>query len=102
MIGELVDLLGALCTRSTRRPLSKAENHQELPAGVREAAEILAAIESIGDARAAVNGPGGLLPSALSARCVRGSGCCRERRVGCLAASCRLRAPVRLLGRDWP
>ena len=84
-IGELVDLLGALCSRSTRRPLSKAENYQGQPAGVREAAEILVAIESTGGARAAVDGPGGPLLCALSARRVRGSGCCRERRVGCLA-----------------
>ena len=86
--------------RLSRR--AEADNHQELPAGVREAAEILSAIESTGDARAAMDGPGGPLPSALSARRVRGSGCCRERRLRCLAAQLSFDAPVGLLGRDCP
>ena len=55
MIGELVELLGAPRSRSTWRPRHQAENHQELPAASREAAEILAAIESTGGARAAVD-----------------------------------------------
>ena len=38
MIGALVGLLGALCSRSTQSRRYEAENHQELPAGVREAA----------------------------------------------------------------
>ena len=58
--------------------------------GGREAAEILVAIESTGGARAAVDGPGGPQASAPSARRVQGSGCCRARRLGCLAASGRL------------
>ena len=44
------ELLAALRSRSTRRPRHEAENHQVLTAGVREAAEILVAIESTGGA----------------------------------------------------
>ena len=43
-------VLPALRSRSTRRPRHEAENHQVLTAGVREAAEILVAIESTGGA----------------------------------------------------
>ena len=39
MIGELMHLLGVLRSRSTRISCSKAGNHQELPAIIREAAE---------------------------------------------------------------
>ena len=39
MIGELMHLLGVLRSRSTRISCSKADNHQELPAIIREAAE---------------------------------------------------------------
>ena len=90
MIGAFVGLHGVLCSRSTRSRRSEAENHQELQAGVREAAEILLAIVSTGGARAAVDGPGGPLPCASSARRVRGSGCCPERRLGCLGQTCCL------------
>ena len=67
MIDELVDLLGALRSRSTRRSRCWAENHQQLPVGVREAAEIMAAIESTGGARAAVD-----CPDARRRRALRG------------------------------
>ena len=45
----------------------EAGNHRELPAGVREAAEILVAIESTGHARAALDGLGAPRQCALSA-----------------------------------
>ena len=82
----MIDLLGALCARSTRRSRSKPENHRELPVGVREAVEILAAIESTGGARAALDGPDGPLPCALNARGARGGSCSHAQRFGGLAA----------------
>ena len=78
----MIDLLGALCARSTRRSRSKPENHRELPVGVREAVEILAAIESTGGARAALDGPDGPLPHTLSANDAGDVSCGRVRRFG--------------------
>lgn len=46
MIGQLIELLSELRSRSTRSRRSEADNHQELPAAVREAADILVAIAS--------------------------------------------------------
>jgi hypothetical protein len=46
MIGQLIELLSALRSRSTRSRRSEADNHLELPAAVREAADILVAIAS--------------------------------------------------------
>jgi len=86
MIGAFVGLHGAPCSRSTRSRRSEAENHQELPAGVREAAEILLAIVSTGGARAAVDAPGDLMRCASSARVAAGSRARRLRRLRCLAA----------------
>jgi len=86
MIGAFLGLHGALCSRSTRSRRSEAENYQELPAGVREAAEILLAIVSTGGARAAVCGPGEPMRYASSARATAGSRARRVRRLRCLAA----------------
>ena len=98
MITELVHLLGALRSRSTRSSRCWAENHQELPVGVREAAEIMAAIESMGGARAAVDGPDAPPPCASSAPRVWGCGCCRPRCLGCLAAGLVLRPDIEAVG----
>ena len=71
MIGAFVGLHGVLCSRSTRSRRSEAENHQELKAGVREAAEILfplLAIVSTGGAGAAVDGVQASRCGALRAR----------------------------------
>ena len=86
IIGTLVGLHGALCSRSTRSRRYEAENHQELPAGVREAAEILLAIVSTGGARAAVDGPCEPMRYASSVRATAGSRARRVRRLRCLAA----------------
>ena len=86
MIGAFVGLHGVLCSRSTRSRRSEAENHQELQAGVREAAEILLAIVSTGGAQAAVDGPGEPMRCASSARVAAGSRARRVRRLRCLAA----------------
>mmetsp|Transcript_53302 Transcript_53302/g.147255 ORF Transcript_53302/g.147255 Transcript_53302/m.147255 type:complete len:96 (+) Transcript_53302:243-530(+) len=86
MIGTLVGLHGALCSRSTRSRRYEAENHQELPAGVREAAEILLAIVSTGGARAAVDDPCEPMRYASSVRATAGSRARRVRRLRCLAA----------------
>ena len=86
MVGALVVLHGALCSRWTRSRRDEAENHQELPAGVREAAEILLAIVSTGGARAAVDGPGKPMRYASGARAIAGSRARCVRRLRCLAA----------------
>ena len=72
---ELVRLLGALRSRSTQSSRCWAENHQELLVGVREAAEIMAAIESTGGARAAMDVPDAPPSCASSAPRVWGCGC---------------------------
>ena len=59
MIGELMHLLGVLRSRSTRISCSKAGNHQELPAIIREAAETLVVRVPTSGARAAPKGPNG-------------------------------------------
>ena len=98
MIGAFVGLHGALCSRSTRSRRSEAENHQELPACVQEAAEILLAIVSTGGARAAVDGPGEPMRCASSARVAAGSRARRVRRLRCLAAVLIRAHDRRLLG----
>ena len=95
MIGELLGLLGALRSRSTRRRRSQVENHHEQLAGIREAVEIMVAIESTGSARAAPHGPNGPGPCASSARRVRGSGTSHARPFG---LPCSLVRFMRTLG----
>jgi hypothetical protein len=80
MIGKLVELVGALCSRSTWRSFSKAEIRHELLAIVRAAAETLLAIESTERAQAALDGPGAPMAYTTSAGRARGSGCGGVRR----------------------
>ena len=68
MISELIVLLRALRSRSTRSGQLEAENHQEQSTGVREAAENLLEIESTISARAAPEYPSGPFHGALGAR----------------------------------
>ena len=101
MIGAFVGLHGALCSRSTRSRRSEAENHQELPAGVRVAAEILLAIVSTVRARAALDGLGASQQFALNDRRARGSG--RSRARCCCVPRCvvGLRTHFKAIGTGW-
>ena len=66
-------MLGALCSRSTWSRRLEADNRQEQLALIREAAEKLAAIESMGGAQAAPDALSGPKPCASSAH---DAGCC--------------------------
>jgi hypothetical protein len=98
MIGKLVELVGALCSRSTWRSFSKAEIRQELLAIVRAAAETLLAIESTERAQAALDGPGAPRQCASSAGCARGNGRSGARHCVCLAFVCRSVRTLKAVG----
>jgi hypothetical protein len=101
MIGKLVELVGALCSRSTWRSFSKAEIRQELLAIVRAAAETLLAIESTERAQAALDGPGA--PMAYTLRVLGAPGAVAAEVCDvfvCLAVFCCCAHIRRQLGRD--
>ena len=97
-IGEIIHLLGALRSRSTRSRRCWAENHQELPAAVREALKIWLFLVSTSGAHATPEGPNGPVWCALSARVTRGSRCWLARRFGLSRVHSLIGALWRVLG----